>query len=249
VLSWFGTLWNSKIQLNTAMLFALGFVSLFLSGGVSGIVLARNDLAAASISDEFVTGHFHLVMGIAATFGMLGALFFWFPKMFARRLNEPLGKLHFWLTFAGVYCVFMPMHWLGLMTHWRASASVFGTNTAAVDSFATPFSASLRTFVTAATILTVAAQSLFLINFFWSLWRGEEIEHRNPWRATTLEWTLPSPVPAHNFGMAEPVVFRGAYEFTGLIGAEDFTPQNIVLAQGEPPLPAKQLVHDQAKEN
>ena len=249
VLSWFGTLWNSKIQINTAMLFALGFVSLFLSGGVSGIVLARNDLAAASINDEFVTGHFHLVMGVAATFGMLGALFFWFPKMFGRHLNEPLGKLHFWLTFAGVYCVFMPMHWLGLMTHWRASAAVFGTNTPMVESFDIPFSASLRTFVTAATILTVAAQSLFLINFFWSLWRGGKNEDRNPWRATTLEWTLPSPVPADNFGVAEPVVFRGAYEFSGLIGAEDFTAQNIAPAEVDPPLPAKQLVHDRAKEN
>lgn len=168
--------------------------------------------------------------------------------MFGRRLNEPLGKFHFWLTFAGVYCVFMPMHWLGLMTHWRASANVIGTNTPMVESFDIPFSASLRTFVTAATILTVAAQSLFLINFFWSLWRGEKIEDRNPWRATTLEWTLPSPVPAHNFGLAEPVVFRGAYEFSGLIGAEGFTAQNIAPAQCEPPLPAKQLAQDRAKE-
>src|SRR5271156_4326409 len=112
VLSWLGTLWNAKIQLNTAMLFALGFVSLFLSGGISGIFLAGNSLAAisVSVSDDFVTGHFHLVMGVAATFAILGALFFWFPKMFGRSLNETLGKFHFWLTFAGVYCVFMPMH-------------------------------------------------------------------------------------------------------------------------------------------
>src|SRR5258708_34818562 len=101
------------------MLFALGFISLFLSGGLSGIFLARHDLAAAAVSDDFVTGHFHLVMGVAATFAILGALFFWFPKMFGRRLNETQGKLHFWLTFAGVYCVFMPMHWLGLIAHSR----------------------------------------------------------------------------------------------------------------------------------
>src|SRR2546425_7914883 len=99
------------------MLFALGFISLFLSGGLSGIFLARHDLAAAAVSDDFVTGHFHLVMGVAATFAILGALFFWFPKLFGRRLNEPLGKIHFWLTFAGVYCVFMPMHWRGLISH------------------------------------------------------------------------------------------------------------------------------------
>src|SRR5260221_5622458 len=115
LVSWLGTLWNARIQLNTAMLFALGFISLFLSGGLSGIFLARHDLAAAAVSDDFVTGHFHLVMCVAATFAILVALFFWFPKLFGRRLNESLGKIHFWLTFAVVYCVFIPMHWLGLM--------------------------------------------------------------------------------------------------------------------------------------
>ena len=205
--SWFGTLWNAKIQLNTAMLFALGFVSLFLSGGVSGLFLARNDLAAASISDEFVTGHFHLVMGVAATFAILGALFFWFPKMFARRLNEILGKFHFWLTFAGVYCVFMPMHWLGLMAHSRTPSGEFAVSV--------PPGSSLRTFVTVATILTVAAQALFILNFVWSLWRGEKTEESNPWRATTLEWSIPSPPPVDNFGACEPLVYRGAYEFRG----------------------------------
>jgi len=122
LVSWLGTLWNARIQLKTAMLFALGFISLFLSGGLSGIFLARHDLAAAAVSDDFVTGHFHLVMGVAATFAILGALFFWFPKLFGRRLNEPLGKLHFWITFAGVYCVFMPMHWLGLIAHSTVSS-------------------------------------------------------------------------------------------------------------------------------
>src|SRR5438094_5769446 len=121
LISWLGTLWNARIQLHTSMLFALGFISLFLAGGLSGIFLARRDLTYAAVSDDFITGHFHLVMGVAATFSILGALFFWFPKLFGRRLNESLGKIHFWLTFAGVYSVFMPMHWLGLMTHSRVS--------------------------------------------------------------------------------------------------------------------------------
>src|SRR5205814_9110836 len=151
VVSWFGTVWDARVQLNTAMLFALGFISLFLSGGLSGIFLARHDLAAAAaVSDDFVTGHFHLVMGVAATFAILGALFFWFPKLFGRRLNEPLGKIHFWLTFAGVYCVFMPMHWLGLIAHSRVSP---GTPLASV---ATAGSA-IRTFITVAILLTVFA--------------------------------------------------------------------------------------------
>src|SRR5271169_396884 len=166
--SWLGTLWDARLRLTASMLFAIGFISLFIAGGFSGLFLARHDLARAAVSEDFVIGHFHLVMGVAATFAILGALFFWFPKMFARRLNETLGKFHFWLTFAGVYCVFMPMHWLGLMAHSRAADGEFAASV--------PPGSSLRTFVTFATILTVAAQALFLLNFVWSLWRGEKTE-------------------------------------------------------------------------
>jgi cytochrome c oxidase subunit 1 len=253
LLTWFGTLWNAKIQLNAAMLFALGFVSLFLAGGVSGIFLARNDLAAASVSDDFVTGHFHLVMGVAATFAILGALFFWFPKLFSRRLNESLGKLHFWLTFAGVYCVFMPMHWLGLAAHLRVASS----GPTAIDTLGTSFAStvsqsfggSLRTFVTVATILTVAAQALFLFNFVWTLWRGEKTEDRNPWSATTLEWSVLSPVAIGNFGAAEPMVYRGAYEFGAQGAPEDFAAQNVAPAPSERPPQTRQSANAGAKEN
>ncbi len=239
--SWFGTLWNAKIQLNTTMLFALGFVSLFLSGGVSGLFLARNDLAAASFSDEFVTGHFHLVMGVAATFAILGALFFWFPKMFARRLNETLGKFHFWLTFAGVYCVFMPMHWLGLMAHSRTASGEFAASV--------PPGSSLRTFVTVATILTVAAQALFILNFIWSLWRGEKAQDFNPWRATTLEWSVPSPPPVGNFGACEPMVYRGAYEFSAPGAAIDFVAQNAASTPAERAAHLRRATEASAKES
>src|SRR6266513_2535052 len=224
LLSWLGTLWNARVQLNTAMLFALGFISLFLSGGLSGIFLARHDLAAAAVGDDFVTGHFHLVMGVAATFAILGALFFWFPKLFGRRLNEPLGKLHFWITFAGVYCVFMPMHWLGLIAHSRVSPDSPLPSVAAAGS-------SMRTFITVAILLTVFAQGLFLINFLWSLIRGEKAEESNPWRATTLEWSVPSPPPLDDFGLSDPVVYRGAYEFSVLDVAEDFLPQHLAPEQ------------------
>src|SRR3989449_1502540 len=224
VVSWFGTLWNARVQLNTAMLFALGFVSLFLSGGLSGIFLARHDLAAAAaVSDDFVTGHFHLVMGVAATFAILGALFFWFPKLFGRRLNESLGKIHFWLTFAGVYCVFMPMHWLGLIAHSRVSSASALASVAAAGS-------SIRNFITVAILLTVFAQGLFLINFLWSVFRGEKVAECNPWRATTLEWSVTSP-PADDFGATDPVVYRGAYEFSVPDVAEDFVPQHLAPEQ------------------
>jgi len=220
LLSWLGTLWGARVQLNTSMLFALGFISLFLAGGLSGIFLARHELLAASIGGDFVTGHFHLVMGVAATFAILGALFFWFPKLFGRRLNETLGRIHFWATFAGVYCVFMPMHWLGLVS--RASIYSY-TRMARIAELAAP----VRTFITVAILLTVLAQGIFLFNFIWSLFRGEKTAEDNPWRATTLEWTVSSPPPADDFGAAEPVVYRGAYDFGVPGAAEDFVLQNV----------------------
>jgi cytochrome c oxidase subunit 1 len=223
VMSWCATLWNGRVQLTTAMLFVLGFISLFLAGGISGLFLARQDLAAVAVSNDFITGHFHLVMGVAATFALLGALFFWFPKMFGRRLDERLGKIHFWLTFGGVYCVFMPMHWLGLIAHSRVLP---GTSLAAVAG------SSIRSFVTIAMLLTIAAQSVFLFNFVWSLLRGEQATQENPWRATTLEWSLPSPSPLENFAGYEPVVYRGGYEFHTQSPAEDFFPQHVAPAGG-----------------
>jgi len=216
--SWLGTLWKARIQFATAMLFALGFVALFLSGGLSGLFLAHSDFLAASVSNEFVTGHFHLVMGIAATFAIFAAFFFWFPKMFGRRLNETLGKLHFWLTLAGVYCVFLPMLWPGLFTHSRP---LVGESVAA----STP-RLPLDTFITSATVITVAVQALFFLNLVLTLRRAEESEEQNPWRSTTLEWTVPSPPSFVNFGAIDPAIYRGAYEFRPS-AALDFVPQDL----------------------
>jgi cytochrome c oxidase subunit 1 len=156
---------------------------------------------------------------VAATFVILGALFFWFPKMFGRHLNETLGKLHFWLTFAGVYCVFMPMHWMGLLARSQAAqGSALAPATAATM---------LRNFITVATIATISAQVIFLFNVVWSLWRGERSESLNPWRATTLEWSVASPPPPDNFGSVEPRVYRGAYEFLASRDSDDFVPQTL----------------------
>jgi cytochrome c oxidase subunit I len=221
--SWLATLWGARIQLNTSMLFASGFISLFLTGGLSGIFLARQDLASASINDDFVTGHFHLVMGVAATFAILSALFFWFPKMFGRPLNESLGKLHFWLSFVGVYCVFMPMHWLGLISRMRLNPDA----RLAVDALVGP----VRMFITVAVATAVLAQGVFLFNFLWSLFRGGTFPEKNPWRATTLEWSLASPPPGDNFGRVGPVVYRGAYEFGVPDLADDYVPQHVAPDQ------------------
>jgi cytochrome c oxidase subunit 1 len=203
--SWLGTLWEARIQFTTAMLFAIGFISLFIAGGLSGIFLARHDLSQGAVSQDFVIGHFHLVMGVASTFAILAGLFFWFPKLFGCRMNETLGKAHFWLTFLGVYCIFMPMHWMGLLTQ----STIFPEAQRVVVASA---GQSIRMLVTAATIWTVVAQVLFVVNFFGSLLR-RKVEADNPWGATTLEWSVGSPVPEENFGRQVPVVYRGAYEF------------------------------------
>jgi cytochrome c oxidase subunit I len=217
--SWLGTLWSARIRYTTSALFALGFISLFIAGGLSGIFLARHDLARAAVSEDFVIGHFHLVMGVAATFAILAGLFFWFPKLFGTRLNETLGNFHFWLTFTGVYCIFMPMHWMGLL---RQSNLLPAAQRAALASSG----ASIRTLITIATIWTVAAQLLFVVNFFGSLLHRKKSEVDNPWEASTLEWSLPSPAPTENFGEQQPVIYRGAYEFAGTF-TDRFAPQHL----------------------
>ena len=222
VASWLGTLWNAKPQLTTSMLFALGFVSLFLSGGLTGIFLSRSDLAAIAVTNDFVTGHFHLVMGVAATFAILGGFFFWFPKMFGRKLNEPLGKIHFWLTFAGVYCVFMPMHWLGLLDRGK------GIQLQGPVAYSGSFG--IREFISVATVITIGAQLFFVVNIVWTLLRGERVKTKNPWRATTLEWFVASPPVKENFA-SPPIVYRGAYEIGRPFAGEDFIPQHLAPEQ------------------
>lgn len=220
LVSWFATLWKASVRLNTSLLFALGFVSLFLSGGISGIFLARRGISSAAVSEDFVAGHFHLVMGVAATFAILAALFFWFPKLFGRRLNESLGKTHFWLTFAGVYCIFMPMLWLGLVSQ---SAKNAAADLSSIAAWIGP----ARAFITAGILITVFAQGIFSLNFLWTLSHGQRVNESNPWRATTLEWSVASPPPPGSFADREPTVYRGAYEF-GVPGVgEDFIPQHV----------------------
>ena len=220
--NWLGTLWNGKIQFTTSMLFAIGFVSLFVTGGLSGLFLAQPTIDLYFHDGWFVVAHFHFVMGVAAIFGMFGALFFWFPKMFGRFLNETLGKVHFWMTFVGVYLIFMPMHWLGLLGINRRY-SAFEAYSPSVRAQIMP----IQRFITAAAVVTISAQLIFLFNFIWSLWKGRTCKEENPWHATTLEWSVPSPPPFDNFGGREPVVYRAAYEFSVPGAAEDYVPQHI----------------------
>jgi len=217
--NWLGTLWNGKIQFTSPMLFALGFVSLFISGGLSGLFLAQPAVDNRLHATYYVVAHFHLVMGVAAIFGIFGATYFWFPKMFGRMMSEPLGKLHFWITFAGAYCIFMPMHFIGIAGAIRRYADASGVQYL-------PQFQPVHKFMTIAAFITAAGQLIFLWNFFWSLKHGAKASD-NPWHATTLEWATATPPPHDNFGGNYPSVYRGPYEFSVPGAAEDYIPQNL----------------------
>jgi len=215
--NWIGTLWGAKIRFRTPMLFAIGFVSLFVSGGITGLVLGQTSLDFFFHDTQFVTGHFHLIMGVAAIFGIFAATYYWFPKMFGRMMHEGLGKLHFWLTFIGVYAIFVPFHIQGMVGHPRRYAEAIQYD----------FLKSLEPvtmFITIAAFATAAAQLIFLVNFFWSMFKGKKAEV-NPWEATTLEWTIPSPPPHDNFAGKMPEVYRGPYEYSVPGEPEDYVMQ------------------------
>src|SRR5437660_8547760 len=171
--NWLGTLWGAKIRFTTPMLFAIGFVSVFVAGGITGLVLGQTSLDFFFHDTYFVTAHFHLVMGVASIFGMFAATYFWFPKMVGRMMHEGLGKIHFWVTFLGVYAIFVPFHAMGMLGMPRRYAQFseyeFLKN-----------SKGLVTFVTVAAIITVAIQIVFYFNLFWSLFWGKKASD-NPW--------------------------------------------------------------------
>jgi cytochrome c oxidase subunit 1 len=227
--NWLGTLWGGKIQFTTAMMFALGFVSVFVTGGLSGLFLAQPSVDLPLHDTYFVVAHFHLIMGVAAIFGIFAATYFWFPKMFGKFMNETVGKIHFWLTFAGVYCIFMPMHFLGIAGHMRRYSDLSGVPflTAGPHSLL-----NVQYFISIAAFITIGAQLLFLGNLISGLWGGKKAE-MNPWNATTLEWTIPSPPPYDNFAGQIPTVYRGAYEFSVPGEAQDFILQSALPSEVE----------------
>jgi cytochrome c oxidase subunit 1 len=216
--NWIGTLWGGRIRLTTAMLFALGFVSLFVTGGISGIFLGQPALDLYFHDTYFVVGHFHMIMGVAAIFGMFGGTFYWFPKMFGRMMNETLGKIHFYLTFLGVYAIFTPMHFLGIAGNPRRYADF--TNFEFMNNLMP-----IHKFMTHAAIFTATVQLIFLFNLIWSMKKGAKAPV-NPWDATTLEWTVPSPPPFDNFAGKHPVVNHGPYEYSVPGAPKDYTMQS-----------------------
>ncbi|HZR30660.1 MAG TPA: cbb3-type cytochrome c oxidase subunit I [Terriglobales bacterium] len=216
-LIWIGSLYGCKLHITSASLFALGFVSLFVSGGVSGFFLAQPSIDILLHATYFVVGHFHLVMGVAAIFGVFAGTYFWFPKMTGRMMNETLGKVHFWFTFVGAYCIFMPFHYLGFAGNVRRYSSF-------VDEYLQPL-LPVHKFITFAALATGAVQFIFLYNLIYSRFRGQPATD-NPWEATSLEWTIPSPPPFDNFGGKLPVVYHDPYQY-GVEGSSgDYVMQN-----------------------
>ena len=224
VFNWITTLYGGNIRFTAACLFGIGFVSMFISGGLTGIFLGNSAIDIQMHDTYFVVAHFHIVMGIAAFFGMFAGIYHWFPKMFGRFMNETLGKIHFWGTLAGAYAIFWPMHYLGMAGVPRRYYS-FET----FDAFS--HFDEMNKFITVAAIIVFALQILFVVNFFVSIWKGKVVKSKNPWGATTLEWTTPINAGHGNWPGKIPSVHRWAYDY-GKDGKE-FIPQYIPLQEGE----------------
>ena len=204
--NWLGTLMHARIRFDSPMLFAIGFVSLFVTGGISGPFLAQPVLDIQLHDTYFVPAHFHLIMGVASIFGIFAATYYWFPKMFGRMMSESLARWHFWFSFIGTYAIFMPMHYLGMAGMPRRYSQM--TEVAYLHNLIP-----LQKFITYAAFITIAGQLIFVVNLFWSMFKGKKAVD-NPWEATTLEWTTATPPPHDNFGGKTPVVHNGPYEYS-----------------------------------
>jgi cytochrome c oxidase subunit I len=206
VFNWLTTLWKGNIRFTPAMLFALGFVSLFISGGLTGIFLGNSSLDIHLHDTYFVVAHFHIVMGVASMFGMFAGIYHWYPKMYGRFLNNTLGYIHFWVTMIGAYLIFWPMHYTGLagMPRRYYDYSIWESFKRFGD---------LNQFISIVAIIVFLTQILFLFNFFYSIWKGRQVTDKNPWGATTLEWTTPVNPGHGNWEGEIPEVHRWAYDY------------------------------------
>ncbi len=219
VFNYLTTLWRGNLRFNPAMLFSIGLVSFFISGGLTGIYLGNAALDIQLHDSYFVVAHFHLVMGSAAIFGMFAGIYHWFPKMYGRMLNQNLGYFHFWLTFISAYLVFFPMHFMGLagvprryyMFTLVKDFEIWGDT---------------NKLITVAALVGGFAQLLFLYNFFYSMFRGKKAP-QNPWNSNTLEWSTPVEHLHGNWPGEIPTVYRGPYEYSRPDREEDFFPQYV----------------------
>lgn len=225
VFNWLATTWGSNIRYTTAMLFALSFVAMFIIGGLSGIFMAATPVDVYFHDTYFIVGHIHYVLFTSSMFGIFGAVYFWFPKMFGRKMNEKWGKVHFFLTFLFGNCTFFPMHIIGIAGHPRRYYDP------TLYAFLRPIQ-DLNIFMSVSALLLGFTQFIFFLNFFLSIFRGEKVG-RNPWHSNSLEWSAPSPPPHGNFEEI-PVVYRGPYEYSATADGEDYIPQTEAKPTGTP---------------
>jgi len=221
--NWLATLWRGNIRFTPAMLFAIGMVSFFISGGLTGIFLGNASLDINLHDTYFVIAHFHLVMGSAAIFGMLAGVYHYFPKMFGRLMSSKLGYLHFWITFICAYLVFFPLHFLGLDGVPRRYYAF--TEFEFMQKWVT-----VNILVTWSAIIAAMAQVAFLFNFFYSIFKGK-VSSQNPWGANTLEWTTPVERLHGNWPGEIPTVYRWPYDYSKPGAEEDFIPQTVPFSQ------------------
>ena len=219
------TLWKGNLQLNPAMLFSIGLVSTFITGGLTGIILGDSTLDINVHDTYFVVAHFHLVMGISALYGMFAGIYHWFPRMFGRMLNKNLGYVHFWVTAICAYGVFFPMHFIGLAGLPRRYYT--NTNFPLFDDLQ-----NVNVLITTFALIGGAFQLVFLYNFFISIFYGKK-SVMNPWKSNTLEWTAPVEHIHGNWPGEIPEVHRWPYDYSNPLHDVDFVPQNVPMKEGE----------------
>ncbi|MFT5666658.1 MAG: cytochrome c oxidase subunit 1 [Salibacteraceae bacterium] len=225
VFNYLTTLWKGNIRFTPAMLFAIGLVSTFITGGLTGIILGDSALDINVHDTYFVVGHFHIVMGLSGTFGMISGIYHWFPKMFGRMLDKNLGYIHFWATIVCSYGVFFPMHFLGLAGVPRR----YYANTE-FPMFNEMYD--INELITVFALVAGFAQLFFIFNVFYSMFKGPKAP-QNPWESTTLEWTTPVKHIHGNWPGELPVVYRWPYDYSKPGMEEDFILQTEPLREGE----------------
>ena len=229
VFNWMGTMWRGNIRFHVPMLHAVGFVAMFVIGGLSGIFMASTPVDIYIHDTYFIVAHIHYVLFGGSLFAIFAAVTYWYPKMFGRMMNSTLGKIHFWLTFLFYNLTFFPMHDLGIAGHMRR---IYDPSQ---YEFLQPL-APLNRFITVSALLLFTVQILFAVNFVMSWFNGKKAPE-NPWDANGLEWTVPSPPPHGNFAKV-PTVYRGPYEYSSPLVEDDFLPQTRKLASDVDPAAA-----------